>query len=453
MKKLRIAVFFVVLLGIVPVSVVAEDSYRTAGALHESELGSLAASKHGLGGRIFDVSRTELGDGVAHYQFKLRVGDGAFDVVRVHRVVRERRPHRPVRTKAAVFMVPGALLDFDSIFLTAGADDVNADTSVALFLATKKIDVWGIDLGWTLVPEETVDFSFMQGWGIQRDVDHTRDAMAVARVFRWLSGQGFGRIHLLGFSYGVHVAYAAAGQETQQPRRRRHISGIIPVEAVFKYAPEDEMFKQFTCASAAGVQGLLDAGVFQNSDAIFLAQLGALAMQAPDDMSPAIPGFTNFQAALFTGVANPPTAPLFHFFGAEFNEAGIPIGYLYSDPARWISMMTSLPPYQPFQGFYDFFATNCDEEDVSFDDHLADIELPILYLGAGGGTGTLGQFTSSLTASRDITNITISLQEPENRLIDFGHVDLFVGDEAKDLAWQPLRKWLVDHGSRTYHRK
>ena len=40
----------------------------------------------------FNAERRELADGVAHYQFTARVGKREFDVVRIHRVVREERP-------------------------------------------------------------------------------------------------------------------------------------------------------------------------------------------------------------------------------------------------------------------------------------------------------------------------------------------------------------------------
>lgn len=83
--------------------------------------------------------------------------------------------------------------------------------------------MWGIDLAWTLIPEETSDFSFMQDWGVERDVDHVLSSMLIARRIRGLTHQGFGRVNLLGFSYGVSVAYAATGRETRQPKCLRDI--------------------------------------------------------------------------------------------------------------------------------------------------------------------------------------------------------------------------------------
>lgn len=56
------------------------------------------------------------------------------------------------------------------------------------------------------------------------------------RRIRALTGRGNGRLHLLGFSYGVHVAYAVAGEETPRPPGHRNVKGIIPVDDNFKTA-------------------------------------------------------------------------------------------------------------------------------------------------------------------------------------------------------------------------
>ena len=71
--------------------------------------------------------------------------------------------------------------------------------------------------------------------------------------------------------------------------------------------------------------------------------------------------------------------------------------------------------------------------------------VPILYVGAGGAFGTLGDYSSSLTKSSDVTNYTITLSN--DRSVDFGHGDLFVGNDAADLVWNVLYQWLVNHNN------
>lgn len=391
-----------------------------------------------------DAAKRGRTGGIAHRQFKVRLGPGPFDVVRIHRVVRERRPHRPMRTRGAVFMVHGSSQNFDDIFFIAGADQPSPQTSVPLYLAANGIDVWGIDLGWTMVPEETTDFSFMQDWGIERDVDHTLAALSIARFLRGITGQGFGQMNLLGFSYGAAVAYVAAGQETQQPWLHRDIHGLIPVD--FGLKVDDESRRQTACELAAADREQFNAGQIVNDNGIVLSTFSDLATSAPDEPSPLIPGFTNYQAALFLGI-NP--GAFWQFAGVELNEDGVPVDFLYSDPARWIRLLGSLPPYMPRLGGIEIGEARCDETDVRIDDHLAEIAVPILYLGAGGGFGAEeGESTTRRMASEDVTIFEVSLQPEERRAIDFGHADLFLGENAADLAWEVLRGWLVDHHAR-----
>lgn len=399
-------------------------------------------------GKYFvSIKRSELCSGIAHYQFEVRLGKNEFDVVRIHRVVREHRPYRPVGTKGEIFMIHGASQDFDDIFLRPGVDKPDAQNSSPVYLASNDIDVWGIDLGWTLVPEETGDFSFMQDWGVERDVDHVLASLSIARFIRGLTRQGFGRLNLLGFSYGATVAYAATGRETQKPRIFRNVKGLIPAEGLIKYAPEDEEFRIGACNRALVAQEQINNGIYQNNNGVVFGQIGELAVSAPDEDSPIAPGLTNYQFALFAGAVPPgsPPAPFWHFVGGEFNEAKIPIGLLYTDPARWIQLLRFLAPYQPrLQGF-ETSTCLCDEEDSGIDRNLGEISIPILYLGVAGGFGQQGVFSSSLTKSKDITHHIVTQQPPELRAIDFGHGDLFMGEDAANLGWKVLNRWLENH--------
>ncbi|MBN2863410.1 MAG: hypothetical protein JXN62_09635, partial [Bacteroidales bacterium] len=114
-------------------------------------------SKIGTG--CLTMSREDLGQGIAHYQFEVTLGRKEFDKVRLHRVVRESRPYNPIRTKGNIFMVHAAIQDFDDIYFRVGAEIINQKTSCPFYLASQGIDVWGIDLAWTLVPIETTDFT------------------------------------------------------------------------------------------------------------------------------------------------------------------------------------------------------------------------------------------------------------------------------------------------------
>ena len=406
-------------------------------------ISQLKCDKNGRGGPLLKMRRDELGNGIAHYQYEVKLGKRQFDVVRIHRVVREKYPYHPVHLQGDIFMMHGANQDFDDIYFTAGAKNINAGTSLPVYLATKNIDVWGIDLAWTLVPAETTDFTFMKDWGIERDIDHTLTAMTIARLIRGYSIGNFDRMNLLGFSYSVKIAYGAAGRETQLPKIARNVKGIIPVDGEMKYAPSDEEYRLIICNLTADIKSKIDNGIYQDDSGLTLAYLGNLAVTAPDDPSPVpdFAGLSNYQVMLFMGTmsyqAGNNFAPYWHFFGGDLTD------FYYSDVDRFLRLAISLAPFMPWQLSYDYGACACNEEDVSFDDHLNAITIPVFYLGADGAMGSHGEYSTSLTSSTDITKYIVSVNE--DRSIDFGHADLFLGRNADELCWSVLYSWLITH--------
>jgi len=389
------------------------------------------SQRRGRRGRISDFSRTELGAGIAHYKFKVRVGKGEFDVIRIHRVVRESRPFHTVPTKGNVFMVHGAFTGFEGTFLSSGLEsenDINAKTSAPFYLASKNIDVWGIDMGWTMISnDENQDFSFMDGWGYEKEARHTLRAMSIARMVRGFSGQGFSGLNILGFSSGNTVAYAAANSEVQKPHiMKRHIKGIISVDNAFK--TEDG---ESGCDSAQGVLDQINNGVFQNTNGKFFQTMGFLAHNLPDEISPIFNdgSTTNIQAFRLV-FAMDAFAFGFNFFGGNFG------GLLNSDEERATRAIANYSHFMPNQLWYEIDAVNCSSMNVTFDVHIDLISVPILYVGAELGVGAAGEYTSSLTASTDVTNHIVP---------GFGHADSWLANDASQLMWPELRSWINSH--------
>lgn len=426
-----------------------EEEANVSTLSDELVLDDLAPSEDKLRA-LFDESKTKrrTSGGIAHYQFDVRLGSGPYDVVRIHRVVKERHPYRPVRTKGNVFMTHGASNTFEAIFLNSGSDNPTPETSIVLYLAENNIDVWGLDFAWTQVPAETTDFSFFENWGLEKDVHHTLASMSIARFLRGITGQGFHKMNLLGFSYGAAIAYVAAGKEAKQHRIFRDISGIIPVDLSLK-SPDPENSPNAPCVAEAASRALLEDGVYENNLGIVAGTVSMLAANQPDEASPIIPGFTNYQAALAIGVFPSDGRAFWHFVAGEIDpDLGAPVGLLYTDPSRWISLLGNLPPYMPERARYDIGVIACGNEDVSLDDNLGDIKVPIYYLGAGGGYGEEGIYTTTLTASKDITSHIVNVSD--NPLFDYGHADLFQGKDARQLVWQGLKSWLLEHNNRRY---
>jgi hypothetical protein len=175
----------------------------------------------------------------------------------------------------------------------------------------------------------------------------------------------------------------------------------------------------------------IDAGVYHSDWGIGFVFMGNQALTAPEDLSP-IPdftGLTNSQALMAVASSHESG---WHFFGGNENE------FLSTDLLEFFRMAVSLPPHIALHISDGLYECECDEEDVSFDDHLAKISVPILYLGLGGGSGTTGDYTSSLTAGTDLTYCLVSIPGTDPAS-DYGHADLF-GYDTDELVQDVLRQ-------------
>jgi len=395
-----------------------------------------------LGVRILGSHRSPLREGIVHYTYDVAVGPGQYDVIRLHRVVRERHLNRPAEDAEGVLLLPGAPNSVEMIFIQPLISPVPPwDQSVAIFLAQNGIDVWAMDYAWALVPAGTTDFGFMRGWGAQRDIRDIEKALAVARSFRASSGHGDDRLNLLGFSYGVWPAYAVAADETQLPPGRRTVKGLIPVDSWV--LTDDSAMIAWSCADIAAEQGLIDAGIYQSDVGLFIQQAGHLAESAPNDVSPFAPPLTNWQFYLASAVG---------FYGETFDASGNATGFRFTDPRLAMDMSQAVPPYSfPVRTVLDWDAATCYKGDVSFFRHFDEVAIPILFISSAGGTGVSGFYNAAHTASRDVTTFEVHFYPPDQWMKDFGHADLFAARSAERLVWRPILNWILAH--RTEHRE
>jgi len=397
--------------------------------------------------KIMYADRTELGDGIAHYRYDVAMGPGKYDVVRIHRIVREKRPDKPVRTLDAVMLLPGNPNFFEQIFMAPMVTGVGEpDHSIVVFLAAQDIDVWGMDYGWALVPAEETDFSFMGEWGLAKDIGHARQALAFVRSMRVASGQGNGRLHVLGFSYGAMIAYPLAGEETLLPRGLRSVKGLIALDFGVKFGvPSD---REFYCALAPLDEALLASNPpdsYANSAGQFFGLLGYLATYSPDEESPVFPPLTNRQAALFLGTSTElVTGQFWHFVGGYLDEFGVPSSLRFTDDELWLGIMGTTPPWYPVRVDVDGDHFLCGD-DTPFDDHLAGITVPILHVGAKGGVSESAYASAAFTASWDVTTITVQQLPDEAEGQDFAHADTALARDAEQLVWWPILDWILAH--------
>ena len=398
---------------------------------------------------VLAFEREELVPGIAHYWFDLRIGDSPYDVLRVHRVTKERRAGVPVRAADSIFLLHGDLFGFLKFIFSSATSHLPADASIAVRLAEAGWDVWGIDQPWVHVPAEETDFSFARDWGMQFQVDCVDRGVSVARLVRLFTGNGWRRMKLLGYSSGGMTTYAFMNQETQRIPAFRNVDGFVIADVMYKYDTSDpvlEAARRSDCAFGAYYRSLVEGGDYM-SDLTALSLMGELASAAPDDPSPLFEGLTNLQVALVVG-GMPDSSldwiPWYHFVAPLFEEGGeIPVGLRFTQIGTWLDFMRNFVSYEPNAFFRDYYEIGCDEADVPWDDHLGDITVPMLLLSPNGGVGRAGHHTVGLLGSTDKTIVDFSFHPPA--VLDYGHIDLWLADISPTMVWPTLLQWLDGH--------
>jgi hypothetical protein len=396
-----------------------------------------------MGCPVTGFQRTEILPGIVHYRAVLQNGPGMYEKIGIHRVVREMRPGYPLKQVERIFLQHGDVKDFVGMFLPAlYSANVPQDFGLAVYLAQNNVDVWGIDQAWNQVPQDLADYSFMENWGLQYQIDALRSALAVAREVRYLQGGSGDRFNLLGYSSGGITGYALLNYETQLSKKERHVQSYVSADMNY-----DSLDPDWTASFCNDINlyyiDALNAGEYGYN--LGFRTVGLLAQGDPGGASPIFPGFTNLQVALYLG-----TAPLFgttpvHYLAGVFDETGFPIGMQYVTTPQWIDFMASGFDWEPTQFLYDYSTVLCDQYGAPFDDYLADIKVPVLNWGAGGGIGPYGTATLGPLGSKETADYVVSTHPPEEIYLDFGHIDLFAGWNAPELAWPVLLEWIRAH--------
>lgn len=391
------------------------------------------------------IERVEVAPGIAHYYWEVRVGLAPEDRIGLHRVVKENRPRAPIRTRLSIFLQHGDAKDFAGMFLpgTLSASTPD-DFGAAVYWAREGVDVWGIDQAWNLVPAETSDFAFMADWGVDKQYRDLGTAVAIARAARLLTGNGFDRMNLLGYSSGSVTGYALVNAEAALPPGQRQVGGWIPVD----YSPITDNAEWNTiqnCDFVPVFQASLDAGDYGYF--VGFDYLGNLARNDPDGDSPAIPGFTNLQAALYFGAG-----PIFnvgdiHYLAGVW-EDGMPVDLVNLTVDQWLDFMIAGAPWEPMKFLFDYATWGCMEVDVPWDDNFAEISVPVLNVAPAGGIGPTTHWCLGLLGSGDITDFVIQTLPDDQALYDIGHIDVWVARQAPELVWRPILDWMVARAPR-----
>ncbi len=314
----------------------------------------------------------------------------------------------------------------------------------------KGVDVWGIDLRWAFIPDDETDFSYMKDWDTQFHLNDIKVATKFSRLIRGLTGSGFNKTFLLGLSRGGQYVYAYANEETQIRKRYRDIKGLIPIEMPIKGDPSEPELIEASFARYNVFKSIYDSGMYSSTDGAGMKYLGMLAQYTPDEESPLMPGLTNKQALILSASVTyityeppmQPYTPFFHYLAGTFDENQMPTGFQFIDYDYILSFTSIVTSFQSLGELIDGEALYCGAENLPYDDYYSQIELPLLYIGAAGGEGASGAYTTTLLTKSDVTTLMIQLYPDEYAAVDYGHVDVILANNAEELVWQPIYNWI-----------
>jgi len=382
---------FAILL-IVAVTIHAASGWNGRAAAAEDSSTKSAPAKFAAVGppRSFKGARD-----VYEYRFAARRGPSPFDRIALHRFTRStgRSDDSPV-----ALYLPGTWMNG-----TAAPDDPRY--SLALFLASHGVDFWALDYRTRFIPPETPqpDLAELKEWTTARfesDLDAAVDFILSTTQRR--------RIFLVGFSWGVDLAYIFAAEHPAEVAGllmldgyvNRGASGTPPRD---EYA-EDVSGKHLTWAKRAALLRLVLAN--------------------PRAPAP-IPGYRdaadNLDHVVYSSAA----------FGGKGGLAN-PFGGFSSAPVLAAVLIT-------FDRYFPWVAEYEDAMTPALSAALGKSGIPVL---AFSSTNIAPDWPAQVAKSASSTG---SADVTVKRLDGWGHLDVICGTHAQREVFRPALEWLRRH--------
>jgi len=397
----------------------------------KTETQSLAAV-----GTPFAVQREQVSGDIYHYTFDIRVGSAPNARLRIHRVVRERAPGLPRPSSHAILLLHGDFATFVTNFLPGKGTPASSAPGLAPYLAAAGVDTWGLDRRWTL-PGTNDDVSDFGDMGVDQELGDVAAALAFARATRLVTDGDGGRITLGGFSHGAELTYAYAAGDG------RHVSAIAPIDIYYDLAPADAALRDFACANAATESAALAAGQTDQKNQFFI-DLGVADRQDPDGDSQYFPTSNRGALFWFLGLTYQfaPYTPLYHLAAPVLDSAGNAVGLSATSEDAASAWLAGAPPHSSMREQAELDAIWCGQTPRA---PLANIRVPLYYLGAAGAFGAHGLYSTTQVSSTDVTTHVVQRLGDARQGEDVGHGDLLYGKDADKLAWKGLAGWLLRH--------
>jgi hypothetical protein len=271
--------------------------------------------------------------------------------------------------------------------------------------------------------------------------------VTMARSIRVATGSPGSQVLAGGFSRGAEVSVAFVNHDAQLAPQQRNARGVVLIDYTSKFPASQSSCIQAACQRALRAQGQYAAGVYGNNTGLIAQTLGTLDATTPNLPSLIFPGNTNHQALVLV-LANTyliaDLAPWYHFGAGVHSILGLPTDLRYTQLEYMRAWAMNSPGYQPTLELLESDQLLCGMPSPMVD-HLAQVTMPVFYLGAQGGFGDTGLEMLNQFGSADKTSVIVQLAASSNRLADFGHADLMFADNAPTLGWSHIANWIASH--------
>jgi hypothetical protein len=129
----------------------------------------------------------------------------------------------------------------------------------------------------------------------------------------------------------------------------------------------------------------------------------------------------------------------------DIQARGIAAGGRFTQVSDMLENFAISPAYPiPLAMMTNMLEPSCATE-TPYDRNLARVRVPVFYIGAAGGFGPFGEYTTQVLGSKDVQTMMIQFLPNDDAQNDFGHMEFFTAQQAPELVWEPIRAWIVRH--------
>ncbi|MEW6141819.1 MAG: hypothetical protein AB1597_01495 [Chloroflexota bacterium] len=319
------------------------------------------------------------------------------------------------------------------------------DHDFRLFLANRGYEIYSLDYRASFIPAEEKDLSSMAGWNTRVFLGDIEAAVALAK-----QKSGFSKVFLSGHSTGARYVYLYGAL-----RWREDVVGLIPldgspwetdgpdgsaytldIDQVNRALKEGDtpanraLFKSWEVTSGPGYY---EVGGISDFAPEFPMAIRVYYEQGPKAPSP-VKGYStvsDYIASQFQDLWGS---------GQFSNPLG---GYASIDMLLNFALKAS-DPYWPIADYLDDvyignWRGKAPRAEYSYHEKLCQIDVPVIAFASGEWKDAMGM----VGWWREMGTVMVRSRDTEYHLLEgFGHIDILLGEKARDQVFVPLLDWL-----------